>query len=147
MAEWKGHVFGGVDGQNISEYYLLNRSASKDYKRPAPEDFSSANLQASCELLGMDCLNLVFSHNDLGPTNIIVEDEPKSGKIGILDFEVAGYFPRSWIRTKFRISFGMYLSPDISDDPFWWAKEVPEALGDSGFDDVAEAWWKWRGYK
>jgi hypothetical protein len=36
IAEWKGHMFGGVDGQNIPEQYLL--------KPLVLEDFSSANL-------------------------------------------------------------------------------------------------------
>lgn len=139
MAEWKGHVFGGVDGQNIPERYLLKPSA--------PEDFSSANLQAACEAMGMDCLNFVFNHADLGPPNIIVEDEPNSGKVGIIDFEIAGYFPRSWIRTKFRISSGMDLSRSVADDPYWWRVEVQKALGANGFDDVRKAWEEWRGYK
>jgi predicted unusual protein kinase regulating ubiquinone biosynthesis (AarF/ABC1/UbiB family) len=43
----------------------------------------------------MDCLNFVFTHADLGPTNIIVEDELNLGKVEIIDFEIAGYFPRS----------------------------------------------------
>jgi thiamine kinase-like enzyme len=51
--------------------------------------------------MGMDCLNFVFNYADLGPTNIIVKDKPNSGKVRIIDFEIAGYFPQSWIRTKF----------------------------------------------
>lgn len=43
----------------------------------ALEDFSSANLQAACEAMGMDCLNLIFYYAGLGPTNIIVENKPK----------------------------------------------------------------------
>ncbi|KFZ15621.1 hypothetical protein V502_05495 [Pseudogymnoascus sp. VKM F-4520 (FW-2644)] len=135
MAEWKGPEFGGVDGKNIPERYLLKPSA--------PEDFSSANLQAECEAMGMDCSNFVFGHADLGPTNIIVEDEPDSGKVGIIDFEIAGYFPRSWIRTKFRISSGMDLSPLAADNPHWWRAEVQRALGANGFDDAVEAWEEW----
>ncbi|OBT47676.1 hypothetical protein VE00_02181 [Pseudogymnoascus sp. WSF 3629] len=136
MAEWKGLKFGGVDGQNIPEAYLLKSSA--------PEDFSSANLQAACEAMGMDCTDFVFNHADLGPTNIIVEDEPNSGKVGIIDFEIAGYFPRSWIRTKFRISSGMDLSPLADDNPHWWRSEVQRALGANGFDDVVKAWEEWQ---
>jgi hypothetical protein len=139
MAQWKGRVFGGVDGKNIPERYLL--------KPLALEDFSSANLQAACEAMGMDCLNFVFNHADLGPTNIIVEDKPNSGKVGIVDFEIAGYFPRSWIRTKFQISSGMDLSRSVADDPYWWRVEVQKALGANGFDDVRKAWEEWRGYK
>jgi Choline/ethanolamine kinase len=87
IAEWKRHVFGGVDGKNIPEQYLL--------KPRALEDFSLANLQAACEAMGIDCLNFVFNYTDLGPTNIIVENKPNSRKVRIIDFEIASYFPRS----------------------------------------------------
>ena len=138
IAEWKGHRFGGVDGQNITEYYLIERP----HPRRA-EYFCPANLKASCELLGMDCSNLVFNHCRLSPETIIVEDEPKSGKIGLINFEIAGYFPRSWIRTKCRVSADMYLPPEVADDEYWFAREVSKAIGANGFDDVAEAYWKW----
>jgi hypothetical protein len=42
--------------------------------------------------MGMDCLNLIFNYADLGPMNIIVENKPNSGKLGVIDFEIAGYF-------------------------------------------------------
>jgi len=138
MAEWKGHVFDGVDGKNIPERYLL--------KPRALEGFSSANMQAACVAMGMDCSNIVFNHADLGPTNIIVEVKPYSGKVGIIHFEIVGYFPRSWIRTKFRISSGMDVSCSIANDPYWWRVEVQKALGANGFDDVRKAWEEWRGY-
>jgi len=38
----------------------------------------------------MDCSDLVFSHADLGPTNIIVEVNPRTGAVGVTDFEIAG---------------------------------------------------------
>ncbi|KKK22180.1 hypothetical protein ARAM_007478, partial [Aspergillus rambellii] len=49
---------------------------------------------------GMDCSDLVFYHADLGPGNIIVEDVPRTGSLGLIDWEIAGYFPRGWIRTN-----------------------------------------------
>jgi predicted unusual protein kinase regulating ubiquinone biosynthesis (AarF/ABC1/UbiB family) len=66
--------------------------------------------------MGIDCLNFVFNHADLRPTNIIVENKLNSGKVGIIDFEIAGYFPQSWIRTKFWISSGMDLSRLVAND-------------------------------
>ncbi|KAI1465096.1 uncharacterized protein F4812DRAFT_131461 [Daldinia caldariorum] len=54
--------------------------------------------------LGMDCSTFVFSHNDLSPTNIIVDQK---GVIGIIDWELAEYVPREWIRTKFGVSWGL----------------------------------------
>ena len=71
----------------------------------------------------------------------------KGHVFGIIDFEIAGYFPRSWIRTKLRISSGMDLSHSVTDDPSWWRREVQRALGANGFDDVRKAWEEWRGYQ
>jgi len=98
MAQWEGPTFGGVDDQYIPEYFLAG----------ANDDFSV--LHPGCETIGMDCSSFVFYHADLGPTNIIVEDQPNSRKIGIIDFEISGYFPRDWVRIKFRLSSGMDLS-------------------------------------
>ena len=130
MAQWKGAQFGGVDGKDLPEYYLT--------KGANPKIFDSAKLQAVCEQLGMNCNDLVFYHADLGPTNIIIEDQPVLGSVALIDFEVGGYFPREWVRTKFRLSRGHDLS--CEDDPRRWRMEVQKALGDRGFEDVLEAW-------
>jgi hypothetical protein len=50
---------------------------------------------AGCKAIGIDCSSFFFDHADLGSTNIVVEDEPNSGKIEIIDFEISSYFPRS----------------------------------------------------
>ena len=133
MAQWKGTAFGGVDGHNLPEYYLIKHSA--------PQDFDSTKLNAACEAIGMDCHDIVFYHADLGPQNIIIEAEPSTGRVGVIDFENAGYFPRGWIRTKFRICSGMDLSS--RDDPYQWRLEVERALGAQGFEDAVQAWQKW----
>ena len=91
----------------------------------------------------MDCSDLVFCHADLGPTNIIVEDEPQTGKIGVIDFEIAGYLPRDWVRTKFRISSGMNLTPLASDDQTWLRSKVQKLLGEEGFKDFSKAYMSW----
>jgi hypothetical protein len=134
MAEWECDRLGGVDNQHVPEYYLQPKGA---------ENFSS--LRSTCEEIGMDCSRFVFYHADLGPANIIVEEEPRSGKVGIIDFEVAGYFPRGWIRTKFRLSSGMDLSDSATSNPKWWRSEVQKALGADGFEDYLEAWMRWSG--
>jgi thiamine kinase-like enzyme len=91
MAQWKGEHMKGVDGQNIPEDYLTGNG-----------DFG--DLERTCRALGMGCTQFVFYHADLGPTNIIVEDQPSSGRVALIDFEIAGFFPTGWIRTKFRVS-------------------------------------------
>ncbi|KAJ6788257.1 hypothetical protein PWT90_02394 [Aphanocladium album] len=41
----------------------------------------------------------------LGPTSILVDLQDDT--IGIIDWEIAGFLPIEWIRTKFRASSGM----------------------------------------
>ncbi|KAF1347261.1 hypothetical protein EJ07DRAFT_160399 [Lizonia empirigonia] len=134
MAQWEARGFGGVDDQNIPEYYLQPRGS---------DTFSS--LKTSCEEIGMDCSDLVFYHADLGPTNIIVEDEPMTGDIGVIDFEIAGYLPRDWVRTKFRLSSGMNLTRLAGDDSTWFRSEVQKLLGKEGFKDYSSAYMSWLG--
>lgn len=135
LADWEGHVFGGVDGKNIPEQYLVKNKDVKDY--------GAENLQKGCQAMSMSCSSFVFYHSDLGPGNIIVETDPKQGTVGIIDWEAAGYFPRGWVRTKFRISSGMDLPTSVTDEPTWWRSEVQKLLGVNGFEDYSEAWTSW----
>ncbi|KAJ5165142.1 uncharacterized protein N7500_006972 [Penicillium coprophilum] len=131
---WKGDMLGGVDGKYIPEQYLVKYGADYNYQ---PEI-----LQQACELMGMDCSEFVFYHSDLGPGNIIVEDVPETGSVGIIDWEAAGYFPRGWIRTKFRISSGLDLPSSVTD-VHWWRWEVQKSLGEHGFEDYSKKWQSW----
>ena len=81
MEQWKG-ALGSVDGQGILENWLLVTGAKRDY---TPD-----NRRANCEELGMACSDCVFHHADLAPTDILVEDEPRTGRISLIDFELAG---------------------------------------------------------
>lgn len=142
MAEWKGQAFGGVDGGNVAESYLLDRGE--------PEDFSSANLLDTCKLLGMDCADLVFFHALLDPGSVIVESKPDSGKVvGIVDWEGTGYFPRSWLATKFLLCAGLDLDSipwaSVTDNRHEYRGGVAKELVQSGLDEFSDAWWKWRG--
>ncbi|KAJ5319017.1 uncharacterized protein N7506_011721 [Penicillium brevicompactum] len=128
-------VLRGVDGKNALEPYLI--------KYGAEDDYSPGNLQQACESMGMDCSTFVFYHADLGPGNIIVEDIPKTGSVGIIDWELAGYFPRGWIRTKFRISRGLILEDSATDNPTEWRAGVDKLLEDHGFEHYASQWASW----
>ncbi|KAJ5142499.1 uncharacterized protein N7515_001286 [Penicillium bovifimosum] len=126
----------GVDGKNVFEPFLV--------KRGAKEDFSPKNLQQGCELMGMDCSKFVFYHADLAPGNIMVEDVPETGAVGIIDWEVAGFFPRGWIRTKFRVSGGLDLPDSVTDTPVEWRSGVQKLLETRGFEDYSSqyvSWW------
>lgn len=132
MAKWTSPRLGGVDSQNIAEYYLRWKGSS---------EFDTAQLQARCEAIGMDCSNFYFYYTNLGPGNIIVEDEPSTGQIGIIDYEIAGYLPIGWVRTKFRISSGLDI-PGVEDfeEKTRWRSEVYAALGTLGFKDHTDGW-------
>lgn len=131
MCQWKG-ALGGVDGQGILENWLLVPRAKRDY---TPE-----NLRANCEALGMNCSECVFYHADLAPSNILVEGEPKTGKISLVDFELAGFFPKSWIRTKFRASWAFDLDESTNSDPQLYRALMEKTLEAHGYDDLTEAW-------
>jgi hypothetical protein len=97
-------------------------------------DFST--VEAKCKKIGVHCSDLVFYHANLGPTNIIVEFEPRTRSVGIIDFEMARYLPRQWVQTKFWISSGMNLSD--AESPTRWRADVQQLLGKEGFEDYSE---------
>lgn len=132
LASWQADKLGGVDGRNVPELYLVS---SEDFdKYGLDSDCDSQKVHQVCDRLGMDCSKFVLCHADLGPGNIIVENVPEAGTVGIIDWEVAGFFPKEWIRTKFRISGGLNL-PDSATDPLEWRHEVQKSLGEHGFED------------
>ena len=137
MVAWKGSEVGGVDGRLLPEYYLAGR------------DCNFSTVPQRCKALGMDCSNPVFYHADLGPTNIIVgdgptnmnvKDRPTSNKIGIIDFECAGFFPPIWVRTKFRVSSGHNLTTTSDESATEWRTRVQKSLEARGFEDCGLVW-------
>jgi aminoglycoside/choline kinase family phosphotransferase len=133
MANWTGCRLSGVDGQDIPEPYL-QPNGKEGYD----------TIQDTCQAIGMDCSSFVFFHADLGPSNIMVTDNPRSGRLGIIDFEISGLFPRGWVRTKFRISPGLDLSSAVTDtSPTYWRSEVQKALEKKGFEDYSEGYMEW----
>ena len=78
-----------------------------------PDDQRVEVQQQHCKDLGMDCSVFVLSHNDLGPTNIIIN----GNQIVVLDWEMAGYAPLEWVRTKFAICGAFY-------DRAAWDREI-----------------------
>lgn len=136
LAEWEGDGVCCVDGGYLSEYYLTSSTGRSDH--------SPAGLLSSCEESGMDCSKFVFSHCDLGPVNIIVDVAEKS--LGIIDWETAGFVPKEWIRTKFRVSPGLDLDfPwEEMEKRTEWRRRVQRQLGEEGFADVVDRWVEWR---
>ncbi|RDW76847.1 uncharacterized protein DSM5745_06839 [Aspergillus mulundensis] len=135
MASWQGENVGGVDGKGVPEAYL--NQIHGEY------DFTPEALLEGCQSIGMDCSKFVFYHADLGPGNIIVEDVPTTGSVGIVDWELAGFFPKGWIRTKFRISSGLNLPEEAGDDPNDWRRRVQRRLGELGYEEHVDEWQPW----
>lgn len=133
MEKWKGHI-GGVDGQGIVENWICVARFNND--------FSPKNLQANCEEMGMDCSDCVFDHNDLAPTNILVEGGPEVVRVGVVDFELAGFFPKSWIRTKFKVSWAFDLDEKTNSDPKLFRTMMEKTLQTYGYDDLSGIWRK-----
>ncbi|KAL4793728.1 hypothetical protein BDV19DRAFT_390931 [Aspergillus venezuelensis] len=135
LATWEGNTIGGVDCRPVRESYLLKQGDERE--------ITSDLLLDGCKALQLDCNKLVFQHGDLGPRNIIVEDIPTLGTIGIIDWEISGFFPRDWIRTKFRISPGLDLPGDAGNNPKEFRATVQARLGEFGFRECVAAWASW----
>jgi aminoglycoside phosphotransferase len=128
MAQWKGEALGGVDGGQVMELYLRKGGS-----------LEQDELRRNCAGMGMDVSCLVFYHCDLGPGNIIVDIESKG--LGIIDWEIVGYLPREWVRTKFHLSSGMDV-PDVKDEDAKsdWRAFVARRLAEMGFQEVIDGW-------
>jgi hypothetical protein len=84
-----------------------------------------------------------FYHADLGPGNIIVSS---SGTVlAILDWELAGFFPRFWISTKPSVSPGLNFDPPVVGfSDVEWRKRLRIALEEKGFPRAADWYMSWR---
>ncbi|GJC92704.1 hypothetical protein ColKHC_01530 [Colletotrichum higginsianum] len=112
----------GVEGGIISELYLS----------AADGDCSPQTLHKTSLELGMDCSRLVFYHCDMGPTNVLFD--PVDHSAGVIDWEVAGFVPLEWVRTKFQVSVGFDL---CGGDTLDYRRRVQFCLGEAGFTDVS----------
>ncbi len=133
LAQRKGDQICGVDGAHLPENWM------KPLK--APDGYSPEELLAYCEEIGMECTSLVLHHCDMGPTNVIV-DHTEGCTVGLIDWEVTGFVPKAWIRTKFLVCWGMDfdLPGDDVDKSKDWRQRVQLQLGQEGFPEVADAW-------
>ncbi|MCJ1328497.1 hypothetical protein MMC10_005174 [Thelotrema lepadinum] len=138
MAKWKGSKIGGFDGGLFPSGYLLKYGLGG---LTLSREILSEDLEQTCAAVGMDCSDLVFQHGDIGPTNIIVEEEPELGTVSLIDFEGSCYYPRDWIRTQCAVSGAL----DLTDfDPPWaWRLKLGRVLKSRGFSELSDGWLKW----
>ncbi|KAI5865297.1 kinase-like protein [Durotheca rogersii] len=131
LATWKSNAISGVDGRELPDTFLNKLKAEKNC--------DPQHLLNNCRELGMDCSSFVFYHCDLGPGNIIANQD----SVGIIDWETAGFVPVEWIRTKFCISSGMDLPVGDEDARSDWRRLVSRQLGRLGFVEIADEWLEW----
>ncbi|KAK1980907.1 hypothetical protein LZ30DRAFT_721905 [Colletotrichum cereale] len=129
MATWEGPQISGADGRHLPDEFLARRRNKQ---------FDPPTLLRNCQDLRMDCSTLRFYHCDMGPDNIIINRA--NGEMGIIDWETAGYVPKEWMRTKFRICSGMDLTGPQNQPVHDWRRRVQLKMGEHGLPDVAESW-------
>ncbi|KAH9910001.1 protein kinase-like domain-containing protein [Xylariomycetidae sp. FL2044] len=118
------------------DYQWMDPLREKEEQVSSPEA-----LRKHCEgALGMDCSSTyVSAHNDLGPTNILLDGE----EVGIIDWDLAGYVPVEWVRTKFAVCWA-YDVELVSEAGLKVDKEyrvrVERKLGEMGFPEVAKTY-------
>ncbi|KAJ5183384.1 hypothetical protein N7492_001000 [Penicillium capsulatum] len=134
LAAWKSDIISGVDGHQLFERYLV-KGSSKIANTLSPQQ-----LLKNCTEMSMDVSTFVFYHCDLGPTNLLVN--PSTGSLGIIDWELAGYVPIEWIRTKSRLSAGMDFNYGDENSKKDWRRGVGQHLEKMGYRDIVDAWWK-----
>ncbi|KAH6624409.1 hypothetical protein B0J18DRAFT_428158 [Chaetomium sp. MPI-SDFR-AT-0129] len=139
LATWKGDIIGGVDGHQLLERYLVKGNSK------TADALSPQQLLKNCTEMAMDVSTLVFYHCDLGPTNLLVD--VSTGSLGIIDWELAGYVPVDWVRTKFRLSAGMDFNHGMGEAKRDWRRRVAQRLEKMGYGDVVDAWWKFQDSK
>ncbi|KAI9052601.1 hypothetical protein LZ554_003944 [Drepanopeziza brunnea f. sp. 'monogermtubi'] len=134
LALWQGGGVHGVDERHLCDHYLAPPGSSIDC--------SPQSILKHCEDLGLECSSFYFYHCDLGPGNVLIDTATNS--IGIIDWETAGFVPKEWIRTKFRISGGMDFGVKDLSSRTDWRSRVQRQLEKEGFPDIAEQWMAWR---
>ncbi|KAK8127941.1 hypothetical protein PG984_009049 [Apiospora sp. TS-2023a] len=135
LARQKGDKICGVDGGELSDTWMKPPNAT--------DQFSHQVLLSYCQDIGMDCSSLVLHHCDLGPSNIVV-DLSEGCTVGVIDWEMTGFVPKDWIRTKFCVCWAMdfdFPGQDIEKSKDW-RERVQFQLAREGFAEVADAWKK-----
>lgn len=137
LAAWNGSdIVSGVDGHQLLERYLIKGNSKM------ADTLSPQQLRKNCTQMSMNVSRLVFYHCDLGPTNLLVD--VATGSLGIIDWELAGYVPIEWVRTKFRLSAGMDFNHGDEYHSKDWRRRVAQRLEKLGYSDVVDAWWKFQ---
>ncbi|KAF4441577.1 Protein kinase-like domain protein [Fusarium austroafricanum] len=129
LSEWTGSDITAIDGGLMREYWLCPE-AFEVQKTYDPEV-----LRQTCETCSMDCSNIVFSHNSFEPLAFTVDEK---GLVGISQWNISGFVPKDWIRTKIHcnsmsgsvpICHQLWTEGEKKD----WGNMIKSALEDRGF--------------
>lgn len=100
----------------------------------------------SCQQLHMDTSTFVFNHNPLGPTNVMF-DVDDNCNIGIVGWEMGGFVPFAWVRTKLATCFAMdfcWKGVDVDDTSrSEWRRRVAKELGKHNVPDLSDEYQSW----
>ncbi|KAK1976741.1 kinase-like domain-containing protein [Colletotrichum cereale] len=134
LGEHQASRISGLDGKHLFEPLLIRGDKEEEY--------SHENLMKSFTEIGMDysTSTFVFFHCDLGPGNLIIDSD---GSLGIIDWEMAGFVPKEWIRTRFCISGGLDLPGTDDDERVDWRRRVGRRLSTRGYHEIADQWMAW----
>lgn len=130
MAKLKGNAICGVDGKNL--WNIAFSPYVKEDTDGLDHDFNPEAYLRHLQKMKIDCSSFVFHHIDLNMENIIIEDEPEKGTIGIIDWMSGGYVPPGWILTSI-------LATPFVFKPSWTALLVP-LLEAEGFTEHTEGY-------
>ncbi|KZF21032.1 hypothetical protein L228DRAFT_262100 [Xylona heveae TC161] len=131
-------------GKRVMEPYLMKRGT------PQPTHFDCF-LDPDCgsnfeTIWGKEQNEFVFYHQDLGPTNIMVERRQEKVVVsGILDWAGVGFLPKGFIATKPSFSPGFEFEWGCAGDRRQWMIMLRDALIGNGFQWFAYDWAEWFG--
>lgn len=124
------------DTLTVADLNWINPLLEDDDPRDTPE-----TLREHYESLGMDCSTYIFAHNDLAASNVMIDDDGR--RLTVIDWEVAGYYPRAWVRTKFAVCGALDVErvrEKLVETNSEYRKGVEEELSRLGFPEVTDAY-------
>ncbi|KAH6615836.1 hypothetical protein B0J18DRAFT_451844 [Chaetomium sp. MPI-SDFR-AT-0129] len=83
-----------------------------------------------------------FYHADLGPTNVMVSEDGSGRVTGIIDWELAAYFPRFWMATKPGVTAAFHFECE-TEEPKLWGELLGKALERHGYERVDGVFRRW----
>lgn len=130
-----------LSGKGVREDYLTKERLpnAPSWKPVVEGPFTAEQLKAYLQDFPITTGDeFYFYHADLGPTNIILDDERNVA--AIIDWESAAFYPRFWIATKPLVSAGFNLG---GADRYEWGVLLSRALEEKGFKADVELYRSW----